>query len=249
MDKSLPRKVCVDYFRNIDRVPNLAFARALMVCFGSTELYVRSVSPQGDFAHLASEQVLRVRADVAALTGIDSKQVQVIGDFPAGCIAVDNLPICSRHDVIWVVPMDERGLTTRGRGNILVPFGNGVSALKALALAGPIAQSSGLPLLFYHTSWKNPQVASKDPADHICLDARAIQTKLVASAASLGVQASSVIECAEDVADGILHTAMLTQSRIIVMPQSQMVEVGDYCYRVKDKSPVPVMIIGREAAL
>lgn len=239
-------KVCVDYFRNIDRVPNLAFARTLMVCFDSPTLYVRALAPAGANAHLASEQVERVRADVATLTGLSIDQVQILDDFPSGCIAVDNFPICSRHDVTWVVPMDERGLTVRGKGNIMVPFGNGVSALKAFALAAPIALSSSLPLVFYHTTWRNSRIDSANPADHICADARLIQGQLEAAARELNIASSTVIECADDVADGILHTAMSQSSRLIIMPQSQMVEVGDYCYRVKDKSPVPVMVIGRE---
>jgi len=242
-------KVCVDYFRNIDRVPNLAFARTLMVCFASPTLYVRAVAPSGDNAHLAAAQIERVRADVASLTGISAEQVQILDDFPGGSIAVDNFPICARRDVTWVVPMDERGITTRGQGNIMVPFGNGVSALKALTLAAPIALSSGLPILFYHATWRNAQVKSADPSEHICPDARLILSQLQAAAAQHNIISETVIECADDVADGILHTAMSKSSRLIIMPQSQMVEVGDYCYRVKDKSPVPVMIIGREVTL
>ena len=42
------------------------------------------------------------------------------------------------------------------------------------------------------------------------------------------------------------YPAVLQRSRLIVMPRSQTVEVGDYCLRVFDKSPVPVITIGKE---
>lgn len=247
--------VSVDYFRNIDRVPNLSFARALMLLLKSSTLQVRATAPKGSRTHLSAEQANRVRSDVAKLTGIETASVDIVEDFSPGSLAVDNFPDHKRSDISWVVPMDERGLTTRSKGPILVPFGNGISAMRGFNLAAQLALASNssdaaaekMSVLFYHTTWKNPSVKSEEPAQHMCPQAVAIRTLLEKAATDAGVPFTTVIETADDVADGILHTALKHQARLIIMPQSKMVEVGDYCFRVIAKSPVPIIALAKNA--
>lgn len=240
--------VSVDYFRNIDRVPNLSFARALMLLLKSSTLQVRATAPKGSRTHLSAEQANRVRSDVAKLTGIETASVDIVEDFSPGSLAVDNFPDRKRSDISWVVPMDERGLTTRGKGPILVPFGNGISAMRGYNLAAQLALAAGeMSVLFYHTTWKNPSVKSEEPDQHMCPQAVAIRTLLEKAATEAGVPFTTVIETADDVADGILHTALKHQARLIIMPQSKMVEVGDYCFRVIAKSPVPIIALAKDA--
>lgn len=259
--------VSVDYFRNIDRVPNLSFARALMLLLKSSTLQVRATAPKGSRAQLSSEQANRIRSDVAKLTGIETTSVEIVEDFAPGALAVDNFPNPKRSDISWVVPMDERGLNTRGKGPILVPFGNGISAMRGYNLAAQLVlaanaavtavqadsaqvdtdASKQASVLFYHTTWKNPSVKSEEAAQHMCPQAVAIRNLLEKAAADAGVPFTTVIQTADDVADGILHTALMHQARLIIMPQSKMVEVGDYCFRVIAKSPVPIIALAKSA--
>ena len=241
----------VDYFRNIDRVPNLAFARALMQYLDVELIHVRATAPGADMTHLAEEQATRIRQDVSRLTQVPEDCVVIVPDFPPGALIIDNFPDRNRQNLIWLAPMDERGLTTRHRGSandasFMVPFGNGNSCLKALQLAAPIARGSGAALLFYHTTWKIPGLASVKADDHMCREAIAIRKALEEEATAQSLPFRTLIETADDVADGIVQAAVLQRSRLIVMPRSQTVEVGDYCLRVFDKSPVPVITIGKE---
>lgn len=246
--------VSVDYFRNIDRVPNLSFARALMLLLKSSTLQVRATAPKGSRAQLSSEQANRIRSDVAKLTGIETTSVEIVEDFAPGALAVDNFPNPKRSDISWVVPMDERGLNTRGKGPILVPFGNGISAMRGYNLAAQLVLAANAEggegqasVLFYHTTWKNPSVKSEEAAQHMCPQAVAIRNLLEKAATDAGVPFTTVIQTADDVADGILHTALMHQARLIIMPQSRMVEVGDYCFRVIAKSPVPIIALAKSA--
>jgi hypothetical protein len=255
MHPSEPRPpIAVDFVRTGDRVCTLAFARELMQCLGVDRLHLRVRPPAADQAHLAAEQARRIRRDVGALTGIPDSCLVTVPDFPAGALVVENVRDRHRPHLICLASMGERGLTVRaleaGRAaSVLVPFGNGASAWQALRLDAAIARGSRLELLFYHTTWRIPGLAAEDPAAHMCPEAVAMQARLEMHATALAIPFQTVSECAADVAVGIVRAAVLHRSRLIVMPQSHAVEVGDYCHRVLDKSPVPVAVIGREAPL
>lgn len=187
------------------------------------------------YANLTAEQ-LEVRFFKA---GADKQQL--VAD---SLILVDRRPDfhCPELYTPVLIPLDEPGLRCRGQGSILLPFGDGRSALRAAQLAVPIAAKLAMKIVLYHTTWLEPDITSCDPADHASTGARQTQAELEAVVAAAGVACEVVIEATDDTVEGIVQCAMREQARLIVMARRLKPGIGCYVFRALKQSPVPLLI-------
>jgi hypothetical protein len=128
-----------------------------------------------------------------------------------------------------------------------VPFGDSLTAFPAANMAITLGKKLALPVVFYHTTWKDEEEQSTDPADHMCDGARAVRKLLEETATKAGVEFSFAIETADDVAEGILQCAMRLSVRLIVMPRSAKTTLGCYVNQALAKTPVPLLAVAAKA--
>jgi hypothetical protein len=192
----------------------------------------------------------RVLAEVCATTGLACEQVVVSGQEDSGDIFVDHVSALQRADLDVLYPSREKSLLARGRGPLLVPFGDSLSAQRAVTIALKIAEAMALPVVLYHTTWRDPGKSSTDPAKHMCEGARRVSAVLLAQAKAAGVKHSLVVECADDVAEGILQCALRLDAKLIVMPRSAKTTMGCYVNQALVKTPMPLLAVAakREVA-
>ncbi|MGD9682974.1 MAG: universal stress protein [Candidatus Obscuribacterales bacterium] len=146
-----------------------------------------------------------------------------------------------------VVPViasyDEMSVCGRcASGPVLIPFGDEESGLHGAAVGLPLARYLGLPVVFYHTTWKDESVASENAMDHMCQAARGILDRLVSRACPGGVAHRLVIETADDVVEGMLHCAMREQASMIVLARGPRTGLGSYVSQSLAQSPIPVVV-------
>ena len=148
--------------------------------------------------------------------------------------------------VAQLVPMDERAIEARGRGPICLPFGNGDSGRLAARAALPLAKALGLPLLLYHTTWKERALPATAPAEaHMTAGARVLQREIEAEASLSGVPCRALIETATAVVQGVSRAALNERCALIVMARGKNVERGSYADGVLARTTVPVFLTGR----
>lgn len=193
-------------------------------------------------ADLIREQNSLVLADAANLTGFSIDEIAVTAVETQG-ILVDHTMAFERADLDVLYPSRERALLARGRGPILVPFGDSLSAVRAAQIALDLAGRLALPVVFYHTTWKDDTVQSEKPDDHMCNGAKMAAGALKQLAQGARVEFTFAIETADDVADGILQCAMRHSARLIVMPRSAKTTIGCYVNQVLGKTPIPLLAV------
>jgi hypothetical protein len=161
-------------------------------------------------------------------------------------LLVDDEVADKQDDCDVLVPFGETGLLARGNGPVLLPFGHGESPFEAARLALELAAALQLEVVFYHTTWTDPEVDSKDPLDHVCDAAKAVQARLEKMAAAASLQFRTIVECADDVVEGLLHCAMREQACLIAMSRSFKTVSGCYVDHALVQSPAPLLIAARK---
>ena len=163
-------------------------------------------------------------------------------------IVVSNSIISEQNNFSVIAPFDEIGLLERGPGEIMIPFGNGESGIFAANKTLPIIKRLGLNMVFWHTTWKNPAIASEEPKTHMVPEAKSVLKTIREKADELGIKHRSVIETADDVVEGILRFALKEHSVMIVMARGRKTGEGRYGDRlIKRSSPIPIFMAGRGA--
>jgi hypothetical protein len=254
--------VCVFYQCTPEGERALAFASDLAGLLGAEQLSVyleRSQAGAGLLALPASTsahqvQSLRVTDRVARVPGFAHSRLEVrafersamAAAFPPNSIVVDGRLAGQRSDVTVLVPFDETGLETRGKGPFVVPFGDGPSGLIAGRLAVALAARLDRQLVFYHSTWKNAAVRSADAADHMIPQAVDKRRALEKLAGDSGVGFQIVVETADDVVEGLIHCAMRVRANLIVMRRGLKTIIGSYVSQALEQSPVPILIAGAD---
>jgi nucleotide-binding universal stress UspA family protein len=191
---------------------------------------------------IVAEQNSRVLAEVANLTGLPGKLIAITGTDTDG-IVVDHIMAFERADLDVLYPSREKTILGRGKGPLLVPFGDSCTALPAANIAIMLGKMLALPVVFYHTTWVDEKVSSQAPEDHMCAGAKEIAELLKQNATRAGVDFSFAIETADDVAEGILQCALRRSVRLIVMPRSAKTTIGCYVNQALAKTPVPLLAV------
>lgn len=188
-------------------------------------------------------------ADLARLLGLASPTT-VSGEVAPSSIVLhpDTLFVADsvdavRRDANVLVAFDERTVFGRGRGGLLLPFGDGSSGPDALPITIHLARQLGVPIIAYHTTWRNEDQPSERPEDHMCAAARVVQQQLARAIADSGVEVQFVIEMADEVVTGVIRAALAHNARMIVMARGGKTLVGCYVARVLQQSPIPVLAV------
>ena len=257
MQQLLEQRICVVFSDTPEGATALTFAADLNKMTGASKLlvYVRVKAQCSRMAQGASdqnaddEQRHRVIAHVQALTGLSEKEIAFVDfdstasiDFPANSIVVDHGLVARRSDFNVLIPFDERRLDERGDGPFLIPFGDSESDIDAADVALPLAHKLRRPVLFYHTTWRNAEIASPNARDHMCEGAVAVLTALEAKATELGLDFKTEVETAPDVTEGILHSAVRNAASLIVVDRGRRTLIGSYVNQLLDQSPIPTLV-------
>ena len=233
----------------------LLFAADLLKLLGSAAGEVLNIyldPGQADAERISSEacpvtEILaaqndRVLAEVAKLTALPAKSI-AITESDSDCILIDHFTAFERADLDVLFPSREKTLLSRGKGPLLVPFGDSHTALPAANIAIMLGKALALPVVFYHTTWVDETVASKVPEDHMCQGAKEVAELLKQNATAAGIDFSFAIETADDVAEGILQCSLRRSVRLIVMPRSAKTTIGCYVNQALAKTPVPLLAV------
>lgn len=196
--------------------------------------------PATSIGELSARELERIPADVRRATGFE--KVVLAADVLGGII-VDHGALIECEEVDTLYPRRETSIVARGQGPVLIPFGDSLEAMVAAERGFALAKALALPVVLYHTTWKDATVGSHNPEDHMCPEAEEVSRRMYALADSLGVECKSVIETADDVVEGIIRCAMRESARLIVMSRSSKTTVGCYVDQAVKQSPVPLLAI------
>jgi hypothetical protein len=233
------------YLRTAGGCQALRFAADLHKRLGCAQFRVIIPSPHNalaDAEQLQAVQERLIRQDVSRITSLPEADVAVTVGVEDG-IVVAHTPPAQCGSVDFLYPGREEGILSRGKGPVLLPFGDSNSALPAAIWALTIAKALALPVVLYHTTWKDPRIASTAPDEHMCKAAKSLFSRLTSMCEAGGVAYESVIETADDVVEGVLRCAMRHSARLIVMSRSDKTTVGCYVDQALTQSPVPVLAV------
>ena len=251
-------KITCVFHRSTEGRLALLFASDLLKMLSATPLYVYLDAGRSDAEQIAgadqnnsvetllTEQDAHVLAEVAAITGLPPEQIVLSGTDTSGIIVDHNMAF-ERAELDVLSPSREKALLARGKGPLLVPFGDSLSALQAANIAIELAARLTLPVVFYHTTWKDETLASQSAEDHMCAEAKLVAEALKNCATAAGVEFSFVVETADDVAEGILQCALRQSVRLIVMPRSAKTTIGCYVNQALAKTPVPLLAVAAKS--
>ncbi len=257
MHQPLAQRFCVVFSDTPEGATALTFAANLNKLTGSGKLLVHvrvkaqcSQMAQGACGKNADlEQRQRVFAHVQTLTGLSENDIELVEfdstgsvAFPAGSIVVDHGLVSRRSDFNVLIPFDEPTLDERGSGPFLIPFGDSESDLDAADIGLPLARALNRPVIFYHTTWRNPELSSDNARDHMCEGALAVLSALEKNASALGVDFKTEVEMAPDVTEGILHSAVRNAASLIVVDRGRRTLIGSYVNQILDQSPIPTLV-------
>jgi hypothetical protein len=246
--------ICVVYRHGPKGKASFGFARDLartmtnkpgvMVMVGETPA---SAAQLTEF-HPNQTQMVRVKrilgCDETVLVETQSYQTGSLPCFPNNSLLIDRVLAPRRCGVPILVPFEETGINSRGTdGPLMIPFGDGLSGVRAGQLALPFAKELKRAVIFYHTSWREPGVTSEDARDHMCETARQNMHTLEAMASAAAVPCTSVIEMTDDTAEGILHCAMRYRAGLLIMSRRLKPGIGCYVTQVLEQSPIPLLIV------
>lgn len=143
----------------------------------------------------------------------------------------------------------ESAFNGRGPAKVLVPLGDSDSGLHALQESLPLIVALKCGIVFYHTTWKKPNLfRSTNPADHICTAAAIIlrDAQNIVSASIAEPKTETVIECADGVAEGIRRAGNRLGCNLIIMARGSRAGAGSYADELAHESPIPVLYFGRQ---
>ncbi len=162
----------------------------------------------------------------------------------SGTLFISSDPV-DRDDLLILTPAGETEIILSSDRCMMIPFGSRESGQFAARHALPIARQMRLPVLFYHTTWRNPSVAERQPNAHMDPGARAVLTEITEQASRHRVNSRVVVEFADDVVYGIILAAIRERASVIATARGLEVERGSYAERLVRMSPVPVLTVGR----
>lgn len=261
--------IAVVFSRTTAGLSALAFAADLVQRMQATRLTVfvrednQSAGLLSDSDAAGAKQLALVSSEVLqAVPSLDPQRIDIVSLTTAaptrGCCGQPELAFAPHHllvdedlaarqdDADVLVPFGETGLLARGGGPILLPFGHGESPFEAARLALELASALQLEVVFYHTTWSDPDIDSTDPADHVCEEAKLVQAQLEKMAAAASLQYRTIVECADDVIEGLLHCAMREQACLVAMSRGAKTVSGCYVEHALVQSPAPLLVVARK---
>lgn len=144
-----------------------------------------------------------------------------------------------------IVPFDEKKVTSNSSQGVMVPFGSGESGRYAFYHSAQLIKWLGLPVCFYHTTWKSPRTNSRDPKDHMCDEARKTLRFLESEACEHNISFHVTVEMTDSVARGALRRALIDDCRLLVVARGKTTGKGSYVDQWLEHSVIPMLIMQR----
>lgn len=163
--------------------------------------------------------------------------------FPSDALVVDAMFAGTHRNITVLDGMGNDTFPGTGDAPIFVPLGDGESGIHAAQFAATLAADLRRPLILYHTTWRNPDVTSDRPADHLCTNAGNVIMIARTRVQALGVTPTVCIETAPVVAGGIIRAAIRARAACIVVARSGKTGKGSYVDQLRSQSPIPVLIV------
>jgi nucleotide-binding universal stress UspA family protein len=248
-------KTVVVWWREFGRCPEITYAAKLALCLQARLKVCVDISQE----HVDSMTRLsqcredpRPRIEQSIHKCFEGQRVDVrfnphIDPFDVSSLAVSNDSSIWRpiQNTVWI-PGGASQIHHAHSEGILVPIGNGESGVFAARHVMPIAQMLGMPVTFWHTTWKESAVTSTNPYDHMTDAARSALAACAGMAQQHGVASQVVVETADDVVEGITRFALRNRMMTIAMARGQKTGRGKYGERLAARpSPVPLLLFGR----
>lgn len=217
-------------------------------------LSVPGLQPQHDPNMLARLSVcLRDQAPASLLTAAENNLVDFFDEH--GKTGGDRLLVGSsggldRNGFSHLLCYDE---TTFGQAasdertlELLLPFGDSFGSLGPSLETIQLAKDLDASICFYHTTWREPGLDEVSPERHMCEAARNVLTMASHRCRTAGVPHSTLIECADDIAQGVVRAALRRGSSLIVAAYGRRTFRGSYVDQVIQRSTVPVLVVSEK---
>ena len=141
-------------------------------------------------------------------------------------------------------PAGETALFRTTKGALFIPLGDGPSGLTGARYGVAMAKRLKSNVIFWHTTWRNPDVDSQDPRAHICDTAEKIILQAEQIAREACVESKVHIECAPNLVEGLVTTALESGASLIVMADGGHKVFGSYTERVRERNcPIPMLVV------
>ena len=258
-------KVYVKYQRTRDGLNALRYAHDAARLFSDEPLVVLVARDprakdvlQSAFAKADAALSDNVAEAVRALLG-DSNAAFVVQPYnqtsgpeiPTDAIVIDPEPN-DDGEFACIYPANESSVEGRGHGPVLITFSDGVTGLVAAEALFKVIkrwrlvrteEQKGPDVVFYHTTWPDPDAPSTDPVDHLCETALRIKLALEQAARDHSITYKTIVETHRDVAAGVIEASNREGAVMIAMDRSDEVSQGSYVDQTVEQSPVPIFIV------
>lgn len=172
----------------------------------------------------------------------------VVGGSESDALAAA-LPRAAR---LLLPPGDSKVMGAANRFRLLLPFGNGPSGLRAadaaIAFARALAHPVAPEFRLYHTTWRDPALASDDPSAHMAEKTRDVLDQLTDRLKAAGFGFETTLETAETVVGGIARAALAQDADLVVMARGTRTSRGSYVSQLHERRCVPLLAVAPEAA-
>src|SRR6185437_15757558 len=209
-------KVYVKYQRTRDGLNALRYAHDAARLFSDEPLVVLVARDprakdvlQSAFAKADAALSDNVAEAVRALLG-DSNAAFVVQPYnqtsgpeiPTDAIVIDPEPN-DDGEFACIYPANESSVEGRGHGPVLITFSDGVTGLVAAEALFKVIkrwrlvrteEQKGPDVVFYHTTWPDPDAPSTDPVDHLCETALRIKLALEQAARDHSITYKTIVE-------------------------------------------------------
>src|SRR5262249_37073831 len=157
-------------------------------------------------------------------------------DIPADAILIDPEPD-EEANFACIYPANETSVEGRRSGPVMITFSDGITGLVAAealfkvikkARLGRARGDNGPQVVFYHTTWPDPDAPSADPVDHLCETALRIMLALEQAARDNSISYETIVETHREVAAGVIEAANRIGAIMIAMDRSDAVSQGGY---------------------
>ncbi|MFA5987636.1 MAG: hypothetical protein WC797_03235 [Candidatus Paceibacterota bacterium] len=228
----------------------------LTVLLDSSSPYVKMVVVMLKTTLKMDEEVLlktlseRIRQHIVDELNIPDYSLEVTNSADVGqSILVNNRAIFSSRKTTVLAPWKEESVVSRGSSEVMFPIGKGRSCRWALRNGLPLVKAAipDLSVLYWHTTWLDPNVESENPEDHPCVEVRENLALAKKMADQLGVKNRQIIEIRRDVVEGLSQAILRERCCLVVMTRGLGTGFGRYGdILIRRQCPAPVLMIGLE---
>lgn len=176
---------------------------------------------------------------------LGADDIKIVENIPSGAICVSNHLWKIRQDVSVLAPFDERVVSRKKVGEIMIPFGSRNSALVAAPVAVALAKIFGVGIFCYHTARKIEGMLPVCPSCHMHKESRKNLGAIFGIATEADVPKRFIAECTDSIVKGISMTALRENVSLIVMARNKNTGMGFHADQlIVRESLTPVLVVG-----